>query len=173
MGINVLTPKVVNAGFGIVCGGSYGADEYIQRAAHNANGQYVSVVSGALSEKANDPFIKNQIAAGNTLLMSVVHPSAAFTGQHALQSNKLIYALSCAAFVFVSNLEKGNTWAGATEAMRLKLIDRLYVWNLPTQKGNQRLITMGAVPVTDLQSMTSRQIARQWPSCSAEQLSFF
>jgi DNA processing protein len=51
------------------------------------------------------------------VLMSPYDPNAGFNVGHAMQRNKLIYALADAALVVSSDLGKGGTWAGAVEQL--------------------------------------------------------
>ena len=62
--------------------------------------------------------------------------------------NKLIYCLAEYAVVVSSDLNKGGTWAGASEVLKndwLPLFVRQYP-DLP--EGNEELIKMGGLPIT-------------------------
>src|SRR6185369_2265428 len=66
---------------------------------------------------------------------------------HAMQRNKLIYALSNAALVVSSDYDKGGTWTGAVEQLdKLKYIP-VYIRTLgPSSKGLDGLRRKGALP---------------------------
>ena len=53
---------------------------------------------------------------GRLVFISPYDPAAGFSVRHAMQRNKIIYALADAALVVASDFEKGGTWAGAIAA---------------------------------------------------------
>jgi len=59
--------------------------------------------------------------------------------------NKLIYTLADYAIVVASDAEKGGTWAGATEALRLKWIPVFVLDHPDMPEGNKLLIQKGAL----------------------------
>lgn len=60
---------------------------------------------------------------GQLVLISPYDPGAGFNVGHAMQRNKLIYALADAALVVNADAGKGGTWAGAVEQLdRLRLV---------------------------------------------------
>lgn len=81
------------------------------------------------------------------MLVSPYDPAAGFNVGHAMQRNKLIYALSDAALVVTSDFEKGGTWAGAIEQLeRLQLVP-VFVRNSDNAgKGNTALLKRGGIP---------------------------
>lgn len=84
---------------------------------------------------------------GRLLLLSSCDPAAAFNVGHAMQRNKLIYALADAALVACSNYEKGGTWSGAVEQLgKLRLVPIYVREDDGTSKGLQALRKRGALP---------------------------
>jgi hypothetical protein len=74
-------------------------------------------------------------------------PSAGFNVGHAMQRNKLIYALADAALVVNSDYEKGGTWAGAVEQLEKLHLVPLYVrTDGEAGKGLEALRRKGASP---------------------------
>jgi predicted Rossmann fold nucleotide-binding protein DprA/Smf involved in DNA uptake len=63
-----------------------------------------------------------------------------FNVGHAMQRNKLIYALADAALVVTSDFEKGGTWAGAIEQLEKLRFVPVFVRNgANAGKGNSAL----------------------------------
>ena len=84
---------------------------------------------------------------GQLVLISPYDPSAGFNVGHAMQRNKLIYALADAALVVSSDYEKGGTWAGAVEQLeKLRLVPVYVRSNGETGKGLEALRRKGALP---------------------------
>ena len=54
---------------------------------------------------------------GRLALITSYDPAARFIVGHAMQRNKLIYALADSALVVSSDYEKGGTWARAVEQL--------------------------------------------------------
>ena len=67
-----------------------------------------SLERGALAKDNREPLMDRKL-----VLISPYDPAAGFNVGHAMQRNKVIYALADGAFVVSSDLEKGGTWAGA------------------------------------------------------------
>lgn len=71
------------------------------------------------------------------------HPAAAFTVGNAMGRNKVIYGLSDQVLVVAADLDKGGTWAGATEALKKGWGD-VRVWTgSGTGEGNSGLVGRG------------------------------
>ena len=84
---------------------------------------------------------------GRLALMCPYDPAARFNVGHAMQRNKLIYALADAALVVNSDYGKGGTWAGATEQLeRLKLVSVYVRADGDMGKGLAELQRLGAKP---------------------------
>ena len=131
----------------VISGGAKGIDRAAMHGSLDAGGAVAGVMADSLERAAlardnREPLMEERLG-----LISPYDPAAGFNVGHAMQRNKLIYALSDAALVVSSDLDKGGTWAGATEQ-----IDRLhyvpvFVWNEPgSGKGNAALLARGARP---------------------------
>ncbi|BCQ66837.1 hypothetical protein PEQA60_08270 [Pseudomonas sp. Eqa60] len=66
---------------------------------------------------------RNLLLDGQLVLVSPYDPNAGFNVGHAMQRNKLIYALADTSLVVSSDFNKGGTWAGAVEQLdKLKFV---------------------------------------------------
>ena len=111
------------AGRAIVSGGAKGIDQAAMRGALEAGGKVSGVLADSLEKTAMNRDHRNLLIDGQLVLISPYDPSAGFNVGHAMQRNKLIYALADAALVVSSDLNKGGTWAGATEQLdKLRLV---------------------------------------------------
>ena len=70
---------------------------------------------------------RNALMDGRLVLISPYDPAAGFLVGHAMQRNKLIYALADAALVVSAEFEKGGTWAGAVEQLDRHRFVSVYV----------------------------------------------
>lgn len=109
------------AGCAVVSGSARGIDQAAMRGALEAGGKVAGVSADSLERAALDREYRDFLMAGQLVLVSPYDPAAGFNVGHAMQRNKLIYALAAAALVVNSDYEKGGTWAGATEQL-----DRLH-----------------------------------------------
>ena len=134
------------AGRTIVSGGAKGIDQAAMRGALEAGGKVSGVLADSLEKTAMNRDHRNLLIDGQLVLVSPYDPSAGFNVGHAMQRNKLIYALADAALVVCSDLNKGGTWAGATEQLdKLRLVP-VYVRSTgDVSDGLTALLKKGAV----------------------------
>lgn len=109
------------AGCAIVSGSARGIDQAAMRGALEAGGKVAGVSADGIERAALNREYRDFLMAAQLVLVSPYDPAAGFNVGHAMQRNKLIYALGDAALVVNSDYEKGGTWAGATEQL-----DRLH-----------------------------------------------
>ena len=105
------------AGRTVVSGGAKGIDQAAMRGALDAGGKASGVLADSLEKTAMNREHRNLLLEGQLVLVSPYDPSAGFNVGHAMQRNKLIYALADASLVASSDLNKGGTWAGAIEQL--------------------------------------------------------
>ena len=111
----------------LVSGGARGIDQAAMHGALNAGGKSVGVLADILERAAIDRGYRDFLMNRQLALISPYDPAARFNVGHAMQRNKLIYALANAALVVNSDYQKGGTWAGAVEQLdKLKLV-KIYV----------------------------------------------
>lgn len=105
------------AGRPIVSGGARGIDQAAMRGALDAGGQVCGILVDSLEKAAMQRENRNGLLNHQLVLISPYDPNAGFNVGHAMQRNKLIYALADAALVVNADLNKGGTWAGAVEQL--------------------------------------------------------
>jgi predicted Rossmann fold nucleotide-binding protein DprA/Smf involved in DNA uptake len=112
-----------------------------------AGGDVAGVMADSLERAALDRDNREPLMEGRLVLISPYDPSAGFNVGHAMQRNKLIYALADAALVVTSDLEKGGTWAGAIEQLdRLHFVPVFVRNGVNSGKGNSALLNRGGKP---------------------------
>jgi DNA processing protein len=105
------------AGRTLVSGGAKGIDQAAMRGAWEAGGKVCGVLADSLEKTTLNREHRNLLLDGQLVLISPYDPNAGFNVGHAMQRNKLIYALADASLVVSSDLNKGGTWTGAVEQL--------------------------------------------------------
>lgn len=135
------------ARYTVVSGGARGIDQAAMRGALESGGKVAGIIADSLERTALNREHRNPLMDGQLVLVSPYDPSAGFNVGHAMQRNKLIYALADAALVVSSNYQKGGTWAGAVEQLeKLRLVPVYVRLNGETNKGLEALRRKGALP---------------------------
>jgi DNA processing protein len=117
------------------------------RGALEVGGKAMGVLSDSLQRAALNREHRDLLMDERLVLISPYDPSAGFNVGHAMQRNKLIYALSDPALIVNSDLEKGGTWAGAVEQLEKLLLVPLYVRSSgDIGEGLEALRRKGATP---------------------------
>jgi len=107
----------------IVSGGARGVDQAAMRGALEAGGNVCGVLPDSLEKAAMNSENRAPLLDGQLVLISPYDPGAKFSVGNAMQRNKLIYALADASLVVNADVNKGGTWAGASEQLdKLKYI---------------------------------------------------
>jgi predicted Rossmann fold nucleotide-binding protein DprA/Smf involved in DNA uptake len=101
----------------LISGGARGIDQAAMRGALDEGGHAAGVLADSLERAAMNREHRSLLMDGQLVIVSPYDPSAAFNVGHAMQRNKLIYALSDAALVVQTELQKGGTWEGAAEQL--------------------------------------------------------
>lgn len=131
----------------IVSGGAKGIDQAAMRGALEAGGRACGVLTDSLERQVMTREHRDMLLEGQLILVSPYDPNAGFNGGHAMQRNKVVYALADASLVVSSDVEKGGTWAGAIEQLRKLKLVRVYVRSTGTpQRGLDALRSNGAIP---------------------------
>jgi DNA processing protein len=131
----------------LVSGGARGIDQAAMRGALEVGGKAVGVSGDSLERAALNREHRDLLMGGQLVLISPYDPAAGFNVGHAMQRNKLIYALADAALVVSSDYEKGGTWSGAVEQLETLRLVPVYVRsNGEVGKGLEALRRRGAVP---------------------------
>ncbi|MBN1508472.1 MAG: DNA-processing protein DprA [Sedimentisphaerales bacterium] len=142
----------------LVSGGARGIDQAAMRSALAAGGKVTGVLADSLERAVLSREHRGLLTNGQLVLISPYDPAAGFNVGHAMQRNKLIYALADAALVVSSDYEKGGTWAGAVEQLDKFRFVPIYIRsNGETEKGLESLGKKGAMRWPD--SMTPETLA--------------
>jgi predicted Rossmann fold nucleotide-binding protein DprA/Smf involved in DNA uptake len=131
----------------LISGGARGIDQAAMRGALEAGGKVAGILADSLERAALNRGHRNFLRDGQLALVSPYDPVAGFNVGHAMQRNKLIYALADAALVVSADYEKGGTWAGAIEQLeKLRLVPVYVRSNGQTGMGLEALRHKGALP---------------------------
>lgn len=131
----------------IVSGGARGVDQAAMRGAWMNGGTALGILADSLEKAALNPDHHDALREGRLTLISPYDPNASFNVGHAMQRNKLIYALADAALVVNSDVNKGGTWAGAKEQLDKLNFVRVYVRSVGAPSaGLEGLRECGAEP---------------------------
>jgi len=101
----------------VISGGARGIDQSAMGSALQAGGQVIGVLAENLNRLVLSRDFREYSMNNQLVLISPYDPSAGFNVGHAMQRNKIIYALADTALVVSSDLRKGGTWAGAIEQL--------------------------------------------------------
>ena len=131
----------------VISGGARGIDQAAMRGAQDAGGIVVGILADGLERAAVRREHREALMNGRLALICPYDPAARFNVGHAMQRNKLIYALADAALVVNSDYGKGGTWAGASEQIeRLKFVPVYVRVDGDVGKGLAELQGLGAKP---------------------------
>ncbi len=130
-------------GIAVVSGGARGIDSAAMQAAGEADGIAIGVLADGLLAAVRNRQNRVGLEAGKLALLSPFYPEAGFNAGNAMARNRCIYALADYALVVQSDLNKGGTWAGATENLREGWVP-LLVRSDSSAPGNAELIRKGA-----------------------------
>ena len=131
----------------VVSGGARGIDRAAMHGALDTGGYVAGVLADGLERAAMRREYREALMDGRLVLICPYDPAVRFLVGHAMQRNKLIYALSDAALVVSSDYGKGGTWAGAVEQLdKLKLVPVYVRANGESGKGLEGLRERGAMP---------------------------
>jgi DNA processing protein len=136
---------VANSGRPVISGGAKGIDRAAMEGGLQVGGVVIGVMADSLERAALAHDNRESLMSGRLVLISPYDPSAGFNVGHAMQRNKIIYALADAALVVTSDFHKGGTWAGAIEQLERLHYVPLFVRNgANAGKGNLALLQRGA-----------------------------
>ena len=111
------------AGCAIVSGGAKGVDQAAMHGALIAGGTVAGVLTNDLYRESVNREHRDALMEDQLVLVSQYDPKAGFNAGHAMQRNKLIYALADAGLIIDSAHNEGGTWAGAVEQLdKLRLV---------------------------------------------------
>ena len=152
----------------VVSGGARGIDQAAMRGALQAGGTVVGILADGLEKAAVRREHREALMDDRLALTCPYDPSARFNVGHAMQRNKLIYALADAALVINSDYRKGGTWAGASEQLeRLNFVPVYVRADGNAGKGLVELRRLGAKPWPNLKTAQGLEEMLDSPSAAA------
>jgi predicted Rossmann fold nucleotide-binding protein DprA/Smf involved in DNA uptake len=142
-----IAEESARCGIQIVSGGARGVDQTAMISALHAGGNVVGILADSLLKAAVPGNYRTGIREKRLALVSPFYPGAHFNVGNAMGRNKYIYALADCALVIDANVEKGGTWAGATEELKRSGGRPVFVHvDNDASKGNLALLRLGALP---------------------------
>ncbi|MDE5093476.1 MAG: DNA-processing protein DprA [Trichodesmium sp. St11_bin5] len=132
-------------GINVISGVAKGIDQEAMLGTLEFGGTAVGVLANSLNKASVSRKYRDSIRADKLTLISTYDPDAGFSVGNAMGRNKYIYALSDYALVVSSSLNKGGTWAGATEVLKkYKKIPVFVKVQGKVKEGNKALLDKGA-----------------------------
>ncbi len=133
------------SGLVLYSGGAKGVDSIGMNSALEGRGTAVGILADSLKRAIRSPDARAALVRGDLCLVTPYSPDAGFSVGTAMGRNKLIYALADYAVVVASDVEKGGTWAGATEAMKAEWIPVFILEYQDMPEGNRILLEKGGI----------------------------
>lgn len=133
------------SGLVLYSGGAKGVDSISMKAALEGRGTAVGILADSLERAIRTPETRTALLRGDLCLVTPYAPNAGFSVGTAMGRNKLIYALADYAVVAASDVEKGGTWAGATEALKAEWVPVFVLDYSDMPEGNRALLKKGGI----------------------------
>jgi predicted Rossmann fold nucleotide-binding protein DprA/Smf involved in DNA uptake len=133
----------------VVSGGARGTDLLAMQGVLETDGWAVGMLADSLNKTIRQADVRDFISRGRLVLLTPYQPDSGFSIGAAMGRNKLIYGASDFAVVVSSELQKGGTWAGATEALKAGWCPLFVRSGKEVGPGNQELIKKGGRAVSD------------------------
>ena len=165
-GVITLVKQAAKHGYSVVTGGELGVSRVAAGAVLEHGGTLIDVLGGALYEHMQYEPIARLLGENRMAVVSLEHPEAMFTVSHAIARNKVIFALSDAAFVCNTDNKRGEL-----DALHNRYCDWIYAFS--GAACNHALIARGATPVADLRRFDFENMSRHWRGSQSEQLNMF
>ena len=129
----------------LISGGARGTDIMAMQSAIEAGGESVGVLADSLERAVRAPDLMEPLENGMLALVTPYSPAASFTVGTAMGRNKIIYGMADYAVVVSSEVQKGGTWSGATEALKAYYCAVFARTGENVPEGNNELVKKGAV----------------------------
>lgn len=133
----------------VISGGARGTDAIAMGASLSEGGASLGVLADSLERAVRAPNLRDALSDGNLSLVTPYSPSAGFSIGAAMGRNKLIYGFADYAVVVSSEVEKGGTWAGATEALKTGSCPVFVRMGDEVPDGNHALVKKGALELAE------------------------
>ena len=164
--LETLVNGAVRLGYGVITGGELGVARLTAGLVRERGGQLIDILGGGMREHLGSEAIAALVGEDRGTALSMEHPDAMFTVNHAIARNRLIFALADAAFIFNTDGRRGES-----EALMNRACNWVYAWE--GYAGNRPLISKGARPFHDLSDADFDGMSRHWSSSRARQLNMF
>lgn len=165
-GVEALVKHAANLGYSIITGGELGVSRVVASAVLQHGGTMIDVLGGGMFEHLEYEPIAQLMQEDRIAVLSVEHPEAMFTVSHAIARNKLLFALSDAAFICNTDNKRGET-----DALHNRYCDWIYA--LSSYPNNNALISKGAIPIADLRKFDFVDTSRHWRGSQSIQMNIF
>jgi predicted Rossmann fold nucleotide-binding protein DprA/Smf involved in DNA uptake len=132
----------------VISGGARGSDRVAMQAALESGGAAVGVLADSLDRTIRQSDLQQLLVDDRLVLLTPYLPTAGFSVGGAMGRNKLIYGLADYAVVVSSEVNKGGTWAGATETLKSGWCPLFVRGDGSAPDGNRELIKRGAAPLS-------------------------
>lgn len=165
-GIISIVKTACRLGYSVITGGELGVSRIAATAVLEHGGNLIDVLGGGMYDHLAYEPIDALIKENRAALLTMEHPEAMFTVSHAIARNKVIFALSDAAFVCNTDNKRGET-----DALHNHYCDWIYAWS--GYPANRTLISRGATPISDLRKFDFEGMSRHWRGSKSEQLNMF
>jgi predicted Rossmann fold nucleotide-binding protein DprA/Smf involved in DNA uptake len=129
----------------LISGGARGTDAIAMQSAIEAGGEAVGVLADSLERAVRAPDLQEALEDGKLALITPYSPAANFSVGAAMGRNKIIYGMADYAVVVSSEVQKGGTWSGATEALKSRYCPVFARTGDDVPDGNEALVKKGAV----------------------------
>ncbi len=133
-------------GLVVYSGGARGVDIFSMKAALEGRGTSVGVLAHSLVKAIRKSDYRAALERGDLTLLTSFSPDAGFSVGAAMGRNKLIYTLADYALVIASEVGKGGTWSGSTDALKHRWLPVFAAAGEDVPEGNRTLIERGAIP---------------------------
>ncbi|HPH03311.1 MAG TPA: DNA-processing protein DprA [Spirochaetota bacterium] len=111
---------IARQGLGLVSGCARGVDTLALRAAWEAGGWIIGCPAGSLVREIGQDMVRQQIASGRALFLSLYGNDEPFSPARAMLRNRLLMRLSQLVVVTASRHLEGGSYKGALEALRAR-----------------------------------------------------
>lgn len=165
-GIVNIVKSACRLGYTVITGGELGVSRVAAGAVLEHGGNLIDVLGGNMYDHLAYEPIDALMKEGRMAVLSMEHPEAMFTVSHAIARNKVIFALSDAAFVCNTDNKRGET-----DALHNHYCDWIYAWS--GYPANHTLISRGATPVQDLRKFDFEGMSPHWRGSRSEQMNMF
>ena len=164
--IEALVSGAAERGYAVATCGELGVSKIAAHFAAQYECPMIDVLGGGMAALLDDEPTAIRIAGEQYAVLSTEHPEAMQTGVHAAMRNRLLLALSEAAFVFNTDARQR-----VAEAIQNRYCDWIYAWQ--GGEGCGELVRRGAIPLGGLSGIDLAEMSRRWKDSGAEQLNMF